>query len=119
MLVGLHAIAASSAAGHALLYKRDPRAALGWIGVSLTLLSIAMEGSVGFFETVPRSTAYVYFAFVTITSLGYGDLTPYTDAGRLVTILAAVTAQMYLVIVLARLVAIWNPQRNRNDGDDE
>jgi len=36
-LVALWAVAALGAAGHALLNKRDPRAALGWIGVSLAL----------------------------------------------------------------------------------
>jgi len=37
VFVGLCAAAAVVAAGHALLNKRDPRAALGWIGASLTL----------------------------------------------------------------------------------
>lgn len=37
VLIGLCAAAAVAAAGHALLNKRDPRAALGWIGASLTL----------------------------------------------------------------------------------
>ncbi len=81
------------------------------IGVALAFIAIAMEGSVGFFEVVPRSTAYVYFSFVTITTLGYGDLSPYTDGARMVSVISAVTAQMYLVIVVARLVSIWSPHR--------
>ena len=89
------------------------------LGVSLALLSIAMQHSVGFFEEVPRSTAYVYFAFVTITSLGYGDLSPYTDGARMASVAAAVTAQMYLVIVVARLVSIWRQdQTPTDDGND-
>ncbi|MBA3731569.1 MAG: PLDc N-terminal domain-containing protein [Gammaproteobacteria bacterium] len=35
MFVALHAVLAVVSAGHALLYKRDPRAALGWIAVSV------------------------------------------------------------------------------------
>jgi len=35
LLLALHAVLAVLSAGHALLYKRDPRAALGWIAVSL------------------------------------------------------------------------------------
>jgi hypothetical protein len=80
------------------------------IGVSLTLVAIAMEQSVGFFEEVPRSTAYVYFAFVTITTIGYGDLSPFTDGARMMSVAFAVVAQMYLVIVVARLVSIWKPR---------
>ncbi len=34
-VLGVHFLLATSSAGHALLYKRDPRAALGWIAVSI------------------------------------------------------------------------------------
>jgi cardiolipin synthase len=37
VFVGIWVVAATGAAGHALLNKRDPRAALGWIAVSLTI----------------------------------------------------------------------------------
>jgi hypothetical protein len=85
------------------------------IGVSLTLVAIAMQESVGFFEETPRSTAYVYFAFVTITTIGYGDLSPYTDGARMASVAFAVAAQMYLVIVVARLVTIWRPRTTKPD----
>ena len=87
------------------------------IGVSLALIAIAMQQSVGFFEEAPRSTAYVYFAFVTITTIGYGDLSPYTDSARMVSVAFAVAAQMYLVIVVARLVTIWRPGVIEQDPD--
>jgi cardiolipin synthase len=35
ILLGVHAVLAITSAGHALLYKRDPRAALGWIAVCI------------------------------------------------------------------------------------
>ncbi len=35
ILLGVHVVLAISSAGHALLYKRDPRAALGWIAVCI------------------------------------------------------------------------------------
>jgi len=85
------------------------------IGVSLSFVAIAMQQSFGFFEEVPRSTAYVYFAFVTITTIGYGDLSPYTDGARMASVAFAVAAQMYLVIVVARLVTIWRPQTTKPD----
>ncbi|MGB5279339.1 MAG: PLDc N-terminal domain-containing protein, partial [Gammaproteobacteria bacterium] len=34
ILLAVHTVLAVSSAGHALLYKKDPRAALGWIAVS-------------------------------------------------------------------------------------
>jgi hypothetical protein len=90
------------------------------IGVSLALVAIAMQPSFGFFEEAPRSTAYVYFSFVTITTIGYGDLSPFTDGARMVSVAFAVVAQMYLVIVVARLVSIWKPdEQKRSQGSDQ
>jgi len=79
------------------------------IGISLTFIAVAIDGWSAFFETPPRSTSYVYFAFVTITSLGYGDLAPFSNGARMVSVGFAVVAQMYLVIVVARLVSVWKP----------
>lgn len=87
-------------------------------GISLTFIAVAIDGWGGFFAAPPRPTGYVYFAFVTITSLGYGDLTPYSDGARLVSITFAVIAQMYLVIVVARLVSVWKPRRGSLDSKD-
>jgi len=88
------------------------------IGIALTLIAMAFDNWGTFFETVPRSTAYVYFSFVTITTLGYGDLVPYSDGARLVAVGFAVIAQIYLVIVIARLVSLWKPERGAPEEGD-
>ena len=49
---------------------------------------------------------YIYFSFVTITTLGYGDITPATDLAKSFTILEAVVGQLYLVVVVAWLVGM-------------
>jgi drug/metabolite transporter (DMT)-like permease len=48
---------------------------------------------------------YVYFSFVTLTTVGYGDLTARQDPGRMFSILEALFGQLYLVSVVALLVA--------------
>ena len=48
---------------------------------------------------------YVYFSFVTMTTVGYGDLTASHDGGRMCAILEALFGQLYLVSVVALLVA--------------
>jgi hypothetical protein len=49
---------------------------------------------------------YVYFSFVTLTTLGYGDIVPRTaDASGLV-VAEAVVGQLYLTILIARLVGL-------------
>ena len=49
---------------------------------------------------------YIYYSFVTITTLGYGDITPTTDLANSFSFLEAVTGQLYIAILIARLVGI-------------
>jgi hypothetical protein len=48
----------------------------------------------------------LYFSFVTITTLGYGDIFPVTTAAKSCAILEAVVGQLYLVITIAWLVGV-------------
>ena len=49
---------------------------------------------------------FLYYSFVTITTLGYGDVTPVTDVAKSFSFLEAVVGQIYLVVLVARLVGI-------------
>lgn len=51
-------------------------------------------------------SVFSYYSFVTITTLGYGDITPITAIARGFTILEAVIGQIYLVVLVARLVGL-------------
>jgi len=48
----------------------------------------------------------VYYSFVTITTLGYGDITPLTIQAQSLSLLEALFGQIYLAVVIARLVGI-------------
>jgi len=47
-----------------------------------------------------------YFSFVTLTTIGYGDVTPVHPAARSLAMLEALTGQLYPAILLARLVSL-------------
>lgn len=47
---------------------------------------------------------FLYFSFVTQTTLGYGDLTPAVDIGRSAAVVQALLGQLFLVTVVARFV---------------
>jgi hypothetical protein len=47
----------------------------------------------------------VYFSFVTLATVGYGDYTAATEVGRTLAIIEALTGQLYLVTVVALLVS--------------
>ncbi|MCB0859360.1 MAG: two pore domain potassium channel family protein [Solirubrobacterales bacterium] len=54
---------------------------------------------------------YLYFSLTTITTMGLGDLTPNTDLGRSLTAAEALIGQIYLVTVVAVIVANLKPRR--------
>lgn len=47
-----------------------------------------------------------YFSFVTITTLGYGDITPASMSAKTLSYLEAVIGQLYLIALVSRLVAL-------------
>ena len=53
-----------------------------------------------------KRTLFTYYSFVTITTLGYGDITPTTGVAKAFSVLEAVIGQIYLVVLVARLVGI-------------
>ena len=55
----------------------------------------------------------IYYSFVTITTLGYGDITPATELASSFSILEAVVGQLYLVVVVARLVGMHVSSKSR------
>jgi hypothetical protein len=55
----------------------------------------------------------LYFSFVTLATLGYGDYTPASDLGHTLAIVEALIGQLYLVTVVALLVARMRPGHKR------
>jgi voltage-gated potassium channel len=84
------------------------------IGIAFSYVIMAMDGATAFFVQEVEPSEYIYFSFVTITSLGYGDLTPATDIARVTTIVFSVAGQLYLVMIFAKLVSVWRPKRRSN-----
>jgi voltage-gated potassium channel len=64
-------------------------------------------------ETLGERSIFIYFSFVTITTLGYGDITPVTYLARSLAILEAVVGQLYLVVLVAWLVGMYVSKKSR------
>jgi len=73
--------------------------------------------SVGVAETVAdrrdEFSELLYFSFVTLTSVGYGDLTPLESPARSVAMLEGVIGQLYIAILVAKLVGVYTAQSLR------
>jgi len=51
-------------------------------------------------------SALTYFSFVTLTTLGYGEIVPLTPVTRMLAWLEAVVGQLYVAVLIAKIVAL-------------
>jgi len=58
-----------------------------------------------------RILNYLYFSFITLTTTGYGDLSPAYGPGRMIAVVEAVIGQLYLVSVVAVVVSAFRKDR--------
>ena len=62
---------------------------------------------------------FLYFSFITLSTVGYGDIAPLTEFGRTLAALEGIVGQMYIAILVAHLVAIHTMQRRESLADDD
>ncbi|MEM9382598.1 MAG: potassium channel family protein [Planctomycetota bacterium] len=69
----------------------------------------------------PPFGVFLYFSFVTMTTLGYGDMSPIQPLAQLLSIAQAVVGQLYVAILIGGLVALWMGGRMQElvEGEDE
>jgi voltage-gated potassium channel len=78
-----------------------------WAGVYAFLSKIDPSSfEIGSLEKKDPNLIFTYYSFVTLTTLGYGDITPMTDITYALAILEAIIGQLFLTVLVARLVAL-------------
>lgn len=78
---------------------------LGLIGSFLfEMVELIHPNSFSKMDTFTGFYAEIYLSFVTISTLGYGDITPLTPQGQAVAIMVSITGQLFLAIFMAMLV---------------
>jgi len=91
------------------------------IGFAAAYLYIAVDafGNEPFFnQGVQPASAYIYFSLVTLTTVGFGDLTPGTELGQRLVVIEALVGQVFLVVLVSRLVSLWQPPHRPSMADD-
>ena len=66
-------------------------------------------------------TGAIYYSFVTLATVGYGDIVPRSEAARGLAIVEAVAGQLYLTVMIARLVSLYvlgEDKGNRREAQD-
>ncbi|HOK28468.1 MAG TPA: ion channel [Methanomassiliicoccaceae archaeon] len=90
-----------------------------WASV-YTILEIIYPGS--FVDSANPSESMnfhtsMYYSFVTLATLGYGDIVPVTQEARGLVIVEVLTGVLYMAILISRLVGTW--RRHTNGGDEK
>jgi len=66
-----------------------------------------LQANPSLIESETHLSLLLYFSFVTLATLGYGDITPMTPPAQSLAALESITGQFYLAILVARLVGIY------------
>ncbi len=59
-----------------------------------------------------------YFSMVTISTLGYGDISPVSSQARSMASMEAILGQIYLTVLIARLVSVFGAEINSKKRDE-
>jgi len=88
--------------------------ALMWAFLYMTM-ELVIPGSFSVPESSIRQETmrFEYFSFVTITTLGYGDITPLTNRASALVVVEALIGQIYLVVLVAWLVGMFVSRRSK------
>lgn len=65
-------------------------------------------------EADSKGHAFLYYSFVTLTTLGYGDILPISSTARALAYAEAVLGQFYIAVLVAGLVSILASKGNRS-----
>jgi len=81
-----------------------------------TLLILTNPDALHLPDSIPDSTEnfqleMIYFSFVTLATLGYGDILPDTSLARSITIIEAIIGQFYVAVIVAVLVSSFVAQK--------
>lgn len=59
---------------------------------------------------LPLLSDYVYFTFITLTTVGYGDITPALPITKMLSMIIAVSGQFYIAVIIAIIVGKFSAQ---------
>jgi hypothetical protein len=82
-----------------------------WLVAEVNPAAFAFNTSTGAKESMQGFNAF-YFSFVTLSTVGYGDITPVSKVARMLAALEAMTGLLYVAVLIARLVALYSSPKS-------
>ena len=74
----------------------------------------SIPGKEGLIDLASSDLDRIYFSFVTLLTVGYGDIVPASPPAKLTTIIEGFIGQVYLVVLIARLVGMHVTQKSHH-----
>jgi hypothetical protein len=84
-----------------------------YFGLCYWILEQMKPGAFAFPGEFSQASA-IYFSFVTLATLGYGDIAPRADVARSIAIVEGVGGQLFLAVLVARLVSLYSKPENQS-----
>lgn len=67
----------------------------------------------------PKLMHFAYYSFATLTTTGFGDITPASGPSRGISVLEAIAGQFFIAVLIARLVSLELVHSKRHDSGSE
>jgi hypothetical protein len=87
-------------------------ALLGFVSAAV-FNGIDMISDQEFLNGVVGAGDYLYFSFVTLTTVGYGDITAASELAKRLVVVEAFVGQVFIIVFVARLVSLWGQPLRR------
>jgi len=62
---------------------------------------------------------FVYFSFITLLTVGYGDVSPISGIARSLAILEGIVGVLYIGVFISRLLTLYKPQTKKTDSSEQ
>ena len=78
-----------------------------WLVAEISPTAFALNTTTGTKESMHGFNAF-YFSFITLSTVGYGDITPVSKIARMLAAMEAMTGLLYVAVLISRLVALYS-----------
>lgn len=86
---------------------------LFWSYLYVFLITVDVGAFTGIESNLSKENEFIYYSFVTLTTLGYGDVTPVTSIAKTISWLEAYIGQAYMTLLMAQLVGRYVAHKER------
>jgi len=84
-----------------------------WLVAQMNPNAFAFNPAGGTQQTMAGFDA-LYFSFITLSTVGYGDITPVSKIARWLAAAEAMTGLLYVTVLIARLVSLYSTPKSND-----